>query len=223
MRACATIPIFLCLVTLAQDKDQLLHPTEPTITFERFWEAADPQDCTITVKSSGVARYVSRNPTRIEEGAREPDPEYTLDFTMSPAGRDRLFVLAKQANYFHGNFEYKHKVASTGKKTLTYADPVRNFQTTYNFSQNNSIEEITRIFAGISAVIEHGRKIEFLRRFDKLGLNDELKGLQAMADSGYLAEIQIIAPLLESLANDASVLHMARERAQHLLKLVPNL
>lgn len=222
MRIYPAITVFFssCVLLLPQDKEQPSHPTEPTIAFDRFWEAADPQDYTITVKSSGEAHYVSRNPTRIEKGEQEPDPEYTLDFTVSPANRDRVFTLARDVNYFQGDFNYKHKIADTGKKTLTYADPVRNFQTTYNFSENRSIEEITKLFEGISAVIEHGRKIEFLRRFDKLGLDDELKGLEGMADAGYLAEIQIIAPLLENLAKDTTVLHMARERAQRLLKFV---
>jgi hypothetical protein len=207
------------LLALAQDKDQPANPAEPVITFDLYWEAATPQSYTITVESSGKTKYVSRNPTRKDPGSDAADPDYILEFTLSPANRDRLFMLAKEANYFQGNFDYKHKVASTGKKTLTYADPARHFQTTYNYSDNKDIEEVTKLFQGISATIEHGRKLQFLRRFDKLSLDAELKGMEEMAQNGYLAEIQIIAPLLQNLANDTSVLHMARERAQRLLAI----
>lgn len=203
--------------TLAQEKDQATHPAEPTITFDLYWEAADPQSYIITVKSSGEAKYVSRSPTRLEPGSQEADPEYMVEFTLSPANRDRMFTLAKQANYFNGDFDFKHKVANTGKKTLIYADPIRSFQTTFNYPANKDVEEITRLFQGISGTIEHGRKLQFMRRFNKLGLDAELKGMEQMAQEGYLAEIQIIAPLLQSIANDSSVLHMARQRAERLL------
>lgn len=210
-----------CLPASAQDKTEPSHPTEPTITFDLFWEAAAPQNYTITVESSGKAKYVSRNPTRHEEGSEDAsDPDYEVEFTMSPASRDQLFTLAKANNYFQGDFDYKHKVANTGRKTLTYADPARHFQTTYNFSVNKDIEQITRLFQGISNTIEYGRKLQFMRRFDKLSLDTELRGMEEMAQNGYLAEIQIIAPLLQNLANDTSVLHMARQRAQHLLASV---
>lgn len=214
--------LLICASLCAQDdkpRNDSLHPVEPTITFDRYWEAATPQDYTISVKSSGEAHYLSRSPDRVEKGAQTPDPDYTVDFTMSPSNRDRLFTLAQQTDYFQGDFDYKHKVADTGKKTLTYADPVRNFQTKYNFSENKDITQITKIFQGISIVIEHGRKLEFMHRFDKLGLEDELKGMEEMAEAGYLAEIQVIAPLLQNIANDTSVLHMARQRAQRLLAL----
>ncbi|HEY2914562.1 MAG TPA: hypothetical protein VGK21_14460, partial [Candidatus Angelobacter sp.] len=39
-----------------------LHPTLPTITFARVWEAYKPQDINITVQSTGSAKYLSRNP-----------------------------------------------------------------------------------------------------------------------------------------------------------------
>lgn len=205
------------VTALAQEKDQSTHPVEPTITFDLYWEAADPQSYTVTVKSSGEAKYVSRNPTRLQPGSQEADPDYTVEFTLSPASRDRMFTLAKQANYFNGDFDFKHKVANTGKKTLTYADPVRSFQTTFNYPANKDVEEVTRLFQGISGTIEHGRKLQFMRRFNKLGLEAELKGMEQMAQDGYLAEIQIIAPLLQSIANDTSVLHIARQRAERLL------
>ena len=203
------------LFTSAQDKDQPSNPEQPTITFDLFWADATPQNYTTTVESSGKGKYVSRNPTRKEEDA---DPIYELEFTLSSSNRDRLFTLAKATNYFHGDFDFKHKVANTGKKTLMYADPTRHFQTTYNYSENKEVQEITRLFQGISNTIEHGRKLQFLRRFDKLGLERELAGMEQMAQSGYLVEIQIIAPTLQNIINDSSVLNMARDRARRLLE-----
>jgi hypothetical protein len=213
-----TTPVLSQSQSQAADTGQQQSAAVPVITFDLNWEAATPQNYTITMDANGKAQYVSRSPTRTPEGSDEPDPEYQLAFTMSAANRDRILQLAKELNYFNGNYDFnQHKVANTGRKTLTYADSARNFHTTYNWSENKAIEEITRIFQGISNTVEHGRKLQFMRRFDKLALASELKAMETMSQSNYLAEVQIIAPLLQNIANDPSVLHMARQSASRLL------
>jgi hypothetical protein len=202
------------LALSGQDAQQ--NPVRPTITFDRVWEAYKPQEVTITVQSTGSARYISRNPfTPPEPGS---DPDYMLDFTISTRTQERLFRDAREANYFNGDFSYKkHAVASTGKKTLTYSDSVRHFSTTYDYSENKAIQEIMNLFSGISNTIEHGRKLMYLHRFDKLGLEDELKGMESAAEGHNLAELQIIVPTLKSIEDDTTVLNIARQRAKKLL------
>lgn len=222
------ISIFVLVLAFAghaqQFPNQQQNPLIPTITFDRLWEAATPQDFTISVQSSGSARYLSRNPTAPApppnsgiDNARL-DPDYSLEFTMSAATRDRIFKLAQEANYFNGQFDYKHKVANTGQKTLTYADPTRHFQTSYNWSTDKAIDELTHIFQSISNTVEHGRKLQFLRRYDKLGLDTELKYMEEECENHGLAEMELIAPILQKLADDPAVLHIAQQRARHLLK-----
>jgi len=201
-----------------QSRAPLPDAPTPTVTYDVFWEAATPQGYTITVSQTGSAKYVSRNPTKPPDGNGQRDDDYEQEFTISPASRDKIFVLAQQLGYFNGDFAYrKHVVATTGKKTLSYADAVHNFQTQYDYSENPAIEELTSLFSGISNTIEYGRRLQFKRRFDKLGLEAELKGMEHMAESQNLAELQLIAPLLENLANDSSVLNIARQRARRLL------
>lgn len=192
------------------------NPALPTITFDRVWEGYQPQSVNITVQSTGPAKYISRNPFTPPDQTG-PDPDYLLDFTVSARNAEKLFRDAKEANYFNGDFTFKkHAVATTGKKTLTYADPSRHFETTFDYSENRAIQEITNIFAGISNTIEHGRKLQFLHRFDKLGLDEELKAMENAAESHNLAELQIIRPTLESIAADTAVLNIARQRAKKL-------
>lgn len=192
------------------------NPALPTITFDRVWEGYQPQSVNITVQSTGPAKYISRNPFTPPDQTG-PDPDYLLDFTVSARNAEKLFRDAKEANYFNGDFTFKkHAVATTGKKTLTYADPSRHFETTFDYSENRAIQEITNIFAGISNTIEHGHKLQFLHRFDKLGLDEELKAMENAAESHNLAELQIIRPTLESIAADTAVLNIARQRAKKL-------
>ena len=198
-------------------QNQHQNPTLPTITFDRVWESYTPQNVNITVQATGPVKYISRNPFTPPDQAGS-DPDYSLEFTLSPRNQEKLFRYAREANYFNGDFSYKkHVVASTGKKTLTYVDPNRSFETSYDYSENKAIQEITNIFMGISNTIEHGRKLVFLRRFDKLGLEEELKGMENAAAGHNLEELQIIAPTLESIAQDRTVLNIARQRAQKLL------
>jgi hypothetical protein len=222
----------LLLCALTGPAQRVTRPTDPgvsVVAFDLTWEAITPARYFITVDSSGNAKYISCEKLQLAqqssngsvgEAMTEPEPDFELSFTMSPANRDKIFHLAKDANYFDGVFDYTaHRIANTGKKVLTYADSGRIFQTIYNWSENKSIDQLTKLFQGISYTIEHGRRLQFLRRFDKLGLEKELKGMEEAAQSGYMAEIQIIAPTLENIANDPAILHIARERARRLLAL----
>jgi hypothetical protein len=220
--------VFLFVVVLltlgvapaAQNANQTANPLVPTVTFNCLWEAATPQEYTITVKSTGTARYLSRNPTKPPDANGVGDEDYVIEFTMSAANVSKVFALTGQARYFDGPFDYtRHAIANTGKKTLTYADPARHFQTTYNWSENTAIDGLTNLFGAISNTMEHGRKLLFLRRFDKLGLEGELKAMEHLAQNQELAELEVIAPTLENIANDSSVLNIARQRARRLLAL----
>lgn len=214
----AVLLIAFASAVLSQTPEQQFHPRVPTVTFDLIWEQAVPQEYTIRTQADGPSTYLSRNPLKPVQPGEEKEPDYTLDFTMSPANQRKIFKLAQQANYFNGDFEYKaHAVANTGKKTLTYADQARHFQTAYNHSENKAIQELTSTFQGISTTVEFGRKLQFKHKYDKLGLESELKAMEEAAENHNLAEIEIVAPTLKSIADDTSVLNIARRRANRLL------
>lgn len=201
-----------------QTADQQFHPRVPTVTFDLVWEQATPQEFTVRTQADGPSTYLSRNPLKQLQPGEEKDPDYTLDFTMSAKDAARIFKLAQQAKYFNGDFEYRaHRIANTGKKTLTYADETRHFQTIYNHSENKAIQELTSLFQGISSTIEFGRKLQFKHKYDKLGLEAELKAMEEAAENHNLAEIQIVSATLKDIADDSSVLNIARQRARRLL------
>jgi len=194
---------------------------QPSVKFELFWEPATPQSYKITVDASGSARYESHTPVRPAQG-RDSAPseadDFELAFTISSGTREQIFQLAQELEYFNGDWDFrKHAVASTGKKTLTYSDARRNFHAAYDYSEDKAIQRITAIFQGISLTIEHGRKLQFLHRFDRLGLAAELSTMDDMEKNHDLYELQLIAPTLRKIAGDSKVLNMARQRAERLL------
>ena len=208
--------IAVAMLSLAAGSAQNSHPpADATVTYDTLWEDSTPQKYMITVKASGEARYQSSNPTK-------PNPEdldFDTRFTISAENVKKIFDLAAELNYFHGDFDFKdHPVAFTGKKTLSYNDASRHFQTTYNWSTNKSLEQITQIFQGIASTLQHGRKLQYLHRYDRLGLEAELKFMEEEAKNHQLAELQVISPDLQSIVDDYRVMHIARQRARRLLR-----
>jgi hypothetical protein len=130
-----------------------------------------------------------------------------------------VFSLAEKTHHFAGDFEFrKHAIAQSGIKTLIYDSGSEHHYTTYNWSEDQAIQELTSIFEGISNTIEAARKLEFDRRFEKLELDEDLGNLEKLSNDGRLQEVQIIAPLLRELSSDRTVLHMAQLRAERILK-----
>jgi hypothetical protein len=189
------------------------------VTFTFNWPSVEPHRYIISVDAGGDATYQSWTADSAA-GQSSADEPYMLKFTVSTATRDRIFVLARQLKYFNGDFDYhKHRVAFTGDKTLAYADPDKNYLTRYNWSENSGVGELTALFQGISTTIEAGRHLKRLHRFDRLGLEEELKSLEQLAVEHRATEVQAIAPILEQLAEDPAVLNIARQRARHLLQI----
>src|SRR5262245_50031419 len=190
------------------------HPVVPTITFKLDWPGAEPEYYALTIDSSGRAAYESRGGSKYQLGG-----PYSLKFTVSDAARDRIFEAARTLNYFSGDFDYhKGKIAFTGTKTLGYSDGARHSETSYNWSENKTLRQVTEYLQGIATTLEFGRSLDYLHRHDRLGLNAELKRMDEMAGAGQLTELQALGPQLERIAGDSNVMEIARQKARRLLQ-----
>jgi hypothetical protein len=187
----------------------------PTVSFNLDDAIVPPDHYSITVASDGSTTYESTDKGKKDVEALDP---YQLKFTMSAPTLKKIFALTEAANHFHGDFAFKGKVAHTGTKTLRYTDQNLDLKQTYEWSQDPSIQQLTTIFEGIAAVQETSRRLRFLKRFDKLSVDAELKGLESRAESGDALELHTIAPLLQNITNDVTLLKTARERARKLLE-----
>ena len=208
---------------------------DASVVFNFVWNQGNPAKYTVTVRKNGEAEYVSEDRLTTPQERNVPvesngerlaqaqdaaaEDAFHKKFQASEALRQKVFELAERTNYFSGQFDFtKHPIAQTGSKTLSYADSSHHSSATYNYSEDPSIQELTAIFQGISQTIESGRKIEFDRRFDKLSLDQDLKGLEDLSNEGRLQEVQAIAPLLQRIAVDRTVMHIAQQRAERILR-----
>lgn len=190
--------------------------SQPSVRFAFDWPQGIPwQKYAIDVQSDGKTHF---DGIPNADGAHDTDP-YQQDFSMSEANRQKIFELSQKLNYFRGDFDshLKH-IAQTGKKTLEYRSPQVQGTTTYNWSQNADVDELTKLFQAIAMTINYGRELAFQYRFDKLGMDDRLKELQDLQASHGAEEIGIIAPILRKIANDPNMMNISRQTAKHLLQ-----
>lgn len=205
---------FLCLGLLCAWARAQQTPV-PTVGFSLLFPGSLPDKYAIVIPATGNATYYS-------DGKLTPDSEsddFRVDFAVSDATRTRIFDLAKRAHYFEGELDSKKKgLAFTGDKALSYRDAERSTKASYNYSTIPVVQELTQLFQNLSTTLEFGRRLEFYHRYQKLALDDELKRMEEMAKQNNLEELAAVAPVLQQIAKDQSVINPVRARAQRLLE-----
>ncbi len=187
-----------------------------TISYTQDFPGSDPAHYAITIHADGSGNYES-NGRLSPQGS--PGELTSLNFTISPETCKRMFELAKKAHYFQGRINSNNpKIASTGTKVLSYQNGEKKTKATYNFSPVPAVEDLTDLFQGLSTTLEFGRRLTFERRYEKLALADEIRSLMDMSQSGQSLEIEAIAPVLQQIVDDHTVLTFVRARAQLLLQ-----
>ncbi len=185
-----------------------------TLTFTLDFPGSEPSHYRISISSDGHATYDSDGKLTAES---EDDP-FHLDFSLSDSTRTRAFDLAKRANYFQGEIDsHKRNLASTGTKTLAYKDAQRSTQATYNYSPIPAVEQLTQLLQNLSTTLEFGHRLQYYHHYQKLALDEQLKRMEEMSKQNTLGELQAIAPILQQIVNDNSLITPVRVRAQRLL------
>jgi len=210
---------FVGVASLAQTDDlssKVSVPNVPVVSFTQDFPESTPSHYSLRVAKNGKASYESM-------GKLTPEAEgnpFSYSFTMSEANVARIFELAASAKYFDRDVDYKKgRQANTGKKTLRYEDSTRQQQTEYNYSTHSEIQQLTKSFQSIALTMEFARHLQYFRHYQPLALEDDLKRMEEMAKDDDLKELQAIAPILQDIAEDKSILNVARVRAQRLLTL----
>jgi hypothetical protein len=222
------LPLFAVVAALAaaQDgprldpHDSSYHPPVPTVIFDLNFPGASPSHYTVAVNADGKAAYQSNGGETSPTGTQSTGDPNIVAFTMSAAARARVFALVKKLNYLAGTYDYtRTRVANTGAKTLAFADSSRHNATTYNYSQNPDIQELTRFFQSVSSTMEFGRRLERDLRFDKLDLPKQLQLMLSEAQDKQLAEVEAVVPVLQKISADPTIMRIARVNADRLLAM----
>jgi hypothetical protein len=210
-----TLQLFILIVLAAtfassQAKDSAV------VTFTLDFPGSQPEHYSLRVQSDGAAHYESSG--KLSPDSDETD-SFNLDFTASAETRQKIFELAAKAGYFQKDVDSHHKnIAFTGKKVLSYKDEKRSGECTYNYSSQPAVQELTSLFQNLSSTLEFGHRLLYDHRYQKLALDEELKRMEDMARTSPPIETTAIAPILQQIIGDSTVMNVARARAQRLLE-----
>ncbi len=206
------------------------------ITFTLDFPDSQPGHYSIRVQSDGAGHYQSNSRLSADAGetdadgtdARDADSRnadnrnidnFNLDFIVAANTRQKIFDLAAKAGYFQKDLDSHHKgIAFTGKKTLAYKDANRSGESSYNYSSNAAVQELTSLMQALGSTLEFGRRLQYDLRYQKLALDEELKRMEEMSHSHQLVEVAAIQPVLDRIISDSSVINVTRARAKRLLQ-----
>jgi hypothetical protein len=187
-----------------------------TVTFTLDFPQSNPAHYSIAVEASGHARYECAG--TVAEDSEEQT--YRAEFQVSAGNREKIFSLAKQARYFAGRIDSGNgRLAFTGTKQLSYQDGQLSSMARYNYSNLAAVQQLTALFQDMGATLDYGRRLTYYHRYQKLALDDELKRMETQARNHELDEIQGVAPVLQEIFEDTSVINVVRARAKELIEM----
>jgi hypothetical protein len=199
-------------------------PAIPTFSFSFEREGLPVHTYLIVVAQDGSGRYAGEeisHPGRATDPPSAPQP-FSREFTVSQPTARKIATLAHDLHNFNVTCASKAKnIADTGKKRLTYQGPDGQGSCDYNYSENKNVQALTDIFQGLAETMDMGRHLDFLHRYDRLGLDEAISILAQEVTESRALEVGTIAPSLRSLAADPEVMQRVRTRAKTLLTDAP--
>lgn len=174
----------------------------PTITFTKEFPGSNPDYYSIVLRKDGTASY------------RTAPDEEPASFQVSEQSIAEIFALADRLHHFQGlALESKRKVANMGKKTFFYENGVDRGEVSYNHTENAAALALTNLFEKLANTQQHRGRIEYLLRFDRLGIVKELLQVEIDLDQGRMLEPGLLLPILEKVQGNPALVNVAHERA----------
>lgn len=205
----ASALLFMALACFAsQEASRAGAAGSPTITFRKVFKSSYPEFVEIKVTESGTGTFDIR---QLDES---PNPQ---PLTLSHQLAQRIFQLAATLHDFQGvALEAHRRIANLGQKTLRYDNGGETHEATFNYTLNDSANQLLDIFEGISR--EEGDISDLRRtmRYDRLGVNDVLLQVQNDYNQKLLPEPEQLLSTLDAIANDDQIINIARDRARKL-------
>jgi hypothetical protein len=200
-------------------------PSSPTATgsaeirFSFEHPQLDPSAYTLVIHEDGSGHYRSTPGTSAGRGI---DGYGSLPTERDITVRDPLLATLFQTARSHHLFameceETDSKVAFTGKKTAAYTGSDGSGSCTYNYSHDKELNQLADDLMAVAFTLYEGNRLAIEHQHSRLALDSELENLQAAFKDHRALEIENIAPVLQSIADDEAVMNRARNRARSLL------
>lgn len=193
---------------------------QPEVSFQFERQGLSVPRFTLLVREDGSGSYKA-DEAPVSGGAGMPPTagkHVERSVALSQPTVETIFKAARALDHFNIECASKLKnIANTGNKTLSYSGADGRGSCTYNYSENKSVSSLTDTFLAIAFTLDEGRRLEFLHRFDRLGLDAEMENLTHEYEQKRALELETISTTLASLANDDALMQRVRTRAVKLL------
>jgi hypothetical protein len=197
---------------------------QPEVSFQFERPGLSVPKFTLVVRENGTGTYKGEV-APVSGGAnggmlRPASAGQPIDrtITVSTATAENIFKTARSLDYFNIECASKAKnIADTGKKTLSYAGSDGHGSCLYNYSENKAVTQLTEMFQAIAFTMDEGRKLDFMHRYDRLGLYSEIDSLNHEVQEKRALELGNIRQSLTAIINDEALMQRVRERAVKLL------
>ena len=177
---------------------------------------------TLRLREDGTGRYEADQgeiPATANSMRGQAAQHIDQSINLTSATVSKIFKAARSLNHFDVECASKAKnIADTGKKTLSYSGPDGSGSCSYNYSENKNVDTLTNTFLAIAYTMDEGRKLEFLHRYDRLGLDAEMTNLSQEVQEGRALELGTISPTLASIADDTALIQRVRLKAAKMLE-----
>jgi hypothetical protein len=184
-----------------------------------------PSHWVLTLTPDGAGHFWSENAlagipkpdSAAAQGQSAPTPAVDRDIQVSPEFARHVFEEARHHKFFGEECDGHLKVAFQGWKKMSYRGPDGQGSCGFNYSKDKGIQDLGESFVAVAETILEGSRLDWLLRYDRLGLDREMEYVVAGAGDGRMLELGTIRGVLENLAEDYSVLDRVRKRARSLL------
>ncbi len=202
--------LFLAGTASAQDAASTAARAHVRFTVEN--PQLDPADYSLQIYEDGTGSY------SVSLSGDSPSQPAVRAIQIHEPLLSRLFEVARKQHFFALDCQAPHsQVAFTGKKTFAYTGPDGRGICIFNYSREQPINQIAADLMSVAFTLQEGVRLASDHLHDRLALDEELESLQEAAQDRRALELENIAPVLESVANDEAVMNRARARARALI------
>ncbi len=201
---------FVCAVAMGALCAGLAFAGEaPKLFYSREFPGSQPAYLQIVVEKSGDAVY--------QEAVNDDLP---LRFKLRPEEAAAIYELADKLDHFKHPLESQLKVAFMGTKTFRYVDGDARTEVKFNYSEDPSAQALVDWFERMAESEARYIDLERTVKYDHLGVDNALNGLEATFASGHIVGAEQYLPLLDRVAKNETYMHQARAKAAQLAEYI---
>ncbi len=178
----------------------------PSLTYRRIFKSSYPEYVQISINDGGAGTFDIRQ----------------LDDTASPQPLQiglrlvhKMFELADSLHDFQGvDLDVHRRVADLGQKTFVYKKGTEVHEVIFNYTLNNSAQQLLAIFDGLQRQELDISDMERVMRYDHLGVPDVIARVQSDVQEKLIPEPDALLAPLDQIAQSSELMDMSRQRAR---------